>query len=301
MSEPTTPLCASGLFVVGAPRSGTTVLQNALNASNDVFMVGEANFYRAPYLAGFRSSYNAMHRRYGNQPTKSSYCPALCDEDASAMEYLLTLRRHHRWVGDKLALGPRLYNHDADLFFEFACRHFYDSVFLFIFRDPGLVLASCMKMFQGDPAVLHIRSQVDVMILYLDMLRTMKNVYAVFHEDLQPPTFRLRPPPVFQVMANVLGTDLAAAGHYLDKSKVLTQQPASEIPDLLETLRRIHSDFRAAIKPGTLRPLEINLGIEQKLSPSPGASPTRLGNIYGRLLDLRREIARHEPAEGNGE
>jgi hypothetical protein len=51
-----------GLFVIGAARTGTTILQNALNDSADVFLFGEPGFHRDPGSADFAVRYNSMHR-----------------------------------------------------------------------------------------------------------------------------------------------------------------------------------------------------------------------------------------------
>src|ERR1700722_5699340 len=59
-----------GLFIIGHMRTGTTVLQNALNESKDILLFGEANFHRDPGLSDFRTRYNRWHEENGNQPSK---------------------------------------------------------------------------------------------------------------------------------------------------------------------------------------------------------------------------------------
>ena len=56
-----------GLFVLGAARSGTTVLQNALNDSREIFLFGEPSFHDDMGTADFATRYNYMHRAWGNQ------------------------------------------------------------------------------------------------------------------------------------------------------------------------------------------------------------------------------------------
>ena len=65
------------LLVIGHARSGTTVLLNALNTCRDIYLLGEPFTFRDGGVAGFRQRFNDKHRRYGNQPTKSAYAPAL--------------------------------------------------------------------------------------------------------------------------------------------------------------------------------------------------------------------------------
>ena len=85
------------LFIIGVARSGTTVLQNALNASPDIFLLGEPDIYD-DHSAGFASRYNAMHAAWGNQPAKSSYLPKVLDKDGTWRDHLAALSRHHRWI-----------------------------------------------------------------------------------------------------------------------------------------------------------------------------------------------------------
>lgn len=66
-----------GLFVIGAARSGTTVMQNALNDSCEIFLFGEPVFHEDAGAPDFSLRYNAMHRAWGNQENKSSFCPPL--------------------------------------------------------------------------------------------------------------------------------------------------------------------------------------------------------------------------------
>ena len=73
---------SQGLFIIGAARSGTTILQNALNDSRDIFLFGEPCFHADSGDADFASRYNTMHRSWGNQENKSSYCPPLFKSDA---------------------------------------------------------------------------------------------------------------------------------------------------------------------------------------------------------------------------
>src|SRR5271165_5087668 len=76
------------LFVVGAARSGTTALQAALNASHDIFLLGEANFFRENLKSGFRRRYNARHRAFGHPPSKQNDCPTVAPEDGTWVETL---------------------------------------------------------------------------------------------------------------------------------------------------------------------------------------------------------------------
>ncbi len=76
-------LRGSNLFVLGCARSGTTILQNALNDSDQVFLFGEPDFHTDPGTPDFARRYNAMHRSWSNHATKSTFCPPVFDRDAA--------------------------------------------------------------------------------------------------------------------------------------------------------------------------------------------------------------------------
>jgi hypothetical protein len=116
---------SSGLFIVGHVRSGTTILQNALNDSDEIYLFGEAQFCRDPGSRDFAARYNAMHRSFANQITKSTYCPPILTEDGTWQDYLRELSTLYRYVGDKVAFGPDADHHIRDTFFAFQCRHFF--------------------------------------------------------------------------------------------------------------------------------------------------------------------------------
>jgi hypothetical protein len=77
-----------GLFVIGAARSGTTILQNALNHSPAIFLFGEPNLHLETGEGNFAARYNEMHRSWSNQKTKSTYCPPILSADGAAEDYL---------------------------------------------------------------------------------------------------------------------------------------------------------------------------------------------------------------------
>ena len=128
------------------------MLQNALNDSPNIFLLGEPNL-RHDTEPGFAARYNGRHRAWGNQETKSSFCPAVLDEDGTWRDYLEALGRHYRWVGAKLVVNPIRSEKEMDELFAFHCRHFY------------------------------------VVALYVRMLRNLPHVRAVFHESLDTDAF----------------------------------------------------------------------------------------------------------------
>jgi hypothetical protein len=234
-----------GLFVLGAARSGTTVLQNALNDSRDIFLFGEPVFHDDPGNADFAARYNAMHRAWGNQETKSSFCPAFFDGDAPWPDYLRHLATLYSYVGSKIVINPDKAKETSHRVFDFHCRYFYRSHYIFTFRNPVNVLMSTRGLAElnGDaPASCEavLGSFVRVIALYIRMLRNLPFVHAVFHEHVDE--------TVFRDLGLKLRVDLANASSYYDAKRVrqysLDDVPAAarestrSVVELYDDLRR---------------------------------------------------------------
>lgn len=206
-----------GLFVLGAARTGTTVLQNALNDSRDIFLFGEPAFHDDPGAADFAARYNARHRAWGNQETKSSFCPAFFEEDASWLDYLRHVATLYRYVGSKIVVNPERSNENCQRIFDFHCRYFYRSHYIFTFRNPIDVLMSTRGLAElnGNVAASYeavLASFVRVIALYIRMLRNFPFVCAVFHEDIGE--------AVFTELGSKLRVDLAHGAGYYDAKRV---------------------------------------------------------------------------------
>ncbi len=176
------------VFIIGFARSGTTILQNILNASADFFLFGEPNFHCDPGTHDFGARYNAMHRAWRNQPTKSSFCPPVILGDAAWWMYLTRLADMHRFVGAKIVINPTDGQTGIDALFVFHCQNFYRARTIFAFRNPRSALFSIqgLSRLQGceEASVdLILGSYVRVIGLYIHMLRTQPHVCAVFHEE----------------------------------------------------------------------------------------------------------------------
>jgi hypothetical protein len=236
---------AQGLFILGAARSGTTVLQNALNDSHDIYLFGEPVFHDDPGKADFAARYNAMHRAWGNQETKSSYCPAFFGGDASWSEYLRHLATLYRYVGSKIVINPEKSQESCQRVFDFHCRYFYRAHYIFTFRNPIEVLMSTRGLAElnGDTAAsceAVLSSFVRVIALYIRMLRNLPSVHAVFHENIDE--------TVFRDLELKLRVDLSHATSYYDARRVrhysLDDVPeharasAASVCDLYEELRK---------------------------------------------------------------
>jgi Sulfotransferase family len=234
-----------GLFVIGAARSGTTVMQNALNDSREVFLFGEPAFHEDPGAPDFATRYNGQHRAWGNQENKSSFCPRLFEDDAPWFVYLQHMATMYRYVGSKLVINPDGAEAACQAVFDFHCRYFYRAHYVFTFRNPIDVLMSTRGLAElnGDTAADHavvLRSFVQVVGLYIRMLRNLPAVSAVFHESVGETTFRN--------LGEDLGVNLSSSMRYYDAGRVRhytlddipahAREPVKAVVDLYENLRR---------------------------------------------------------------
>ena len=239
-----------GLFVIGAARTGTTILQNALNDSADVFLLGEPAFHHDPGTADFAERYNARHRAWHNQENKSSHCPRFFDGDDSWHAYLHHLARLYRRVGSKIVVNPEDADAEVAKIFDFHSRHFYRSHHLFTFRHPLDVLVSVRTLaawsnHEGADHASILRSFHLVVQLYLRMLRNLPHVSAVFHEGIDAQTF--------QALGRALGVDLHGAAAYYDRGKVhrhtLDELPAAWHEPMRQAVS-VYEDLRREVEAG---------------------------------------------------
>jgi hypothetical protein len=263
------------LFILGHARSGTTVLQNALNDAREFFLFGEANLHLDPGTPDFRERYNRLQRGFGNQENKSSFCPKLFAEDSSWDAYLSALMDYYRYVGAKIVINPDGAEAACDRFFDFSTEHFYCAHYVFTFRNPVDVTCSTqgMSIFQGmqpEDAVKILHSYLSVMRLYIRMLRNLPNVHVVFQEAMTP--------DIFVSLGAQLGVDLSGTFHYYSGEKVRTYTPKDVIGDIAEPLGQVialYDEFRRDALAG------FDLAqIEQNAAAIDPTHPTALGRLY---------------------
>jgi hypothetical protein len=278
------PLSERTLFIIGAARSGTTVLQNALNDSPDIFLLGEPDLYDDGE-PGFAARYNAMHRSWGNQATKSSYLPAVSEIDGGWRDHLAALARHHRWVGAKLVINPVRAEDELSRRFDFHSQHFYRSRYIFTFRDPLPTAISTrdlqiLTLGQTDGLKTILRNTVEVIALYIQMTRLLPYVRAVFHDRVEH--------ELFQDLQAWLDTPLPNALTYYDRARVrdYSQAQVEDIPaDVIEAIQRLYLDLRESASAGFVTPqLEQN---DHHLSPT---HYTALGSLDRRARVLAEAL-----------
>jgi hypothetical protein len=274
-----------GLFIIGHMRTGTTVLQNALNESKEILLFGEANFHLDQGFPDFRERYNRWHDENGNQPSKSTYCLAAKKGDASWSDYLFHFSRFHRYVGEKIVINPGENSTHCDALMDFMSIHFYESNFVFCFRNPVDVMNSVKKMteFQGaqiNDLTAALTSYLSVMRLYLTMLRMFPNVHVVFHEEPSN--------TCFGALGKNLGLNLShVTGYY--RTERVSRHAVDELPeqyrDRVLVLDSFYNHFRERVNGGcALSQLEQNRFC---ILPS---HPTPLGGLYSATELLLRDL-----------
>jgi hypothetical protein len=277
------PVARQGLFIIGAARSGTTILQNALNGSREIFLFGEPAFHRDPGTPDFAARYNGMHREWGNQENKSSHCPRLFRHDARWRDYLEKLTGHYRYVGSKIVINPHDATAECRELLDFQCRHFYGSRHIFTFRNPLDVLMSTRGLSELNGGRVAscaevVRGYFTIVQLYFSALRTLPRVSVLFHESMDV--------GVFHALGRDLELDLSGAMDYYDRRKVrhytIEQVPCPE-QDMVLKAMALYDEFREQAQAGFALPqIEQNNG---HLDPAHFTPLGRLSLNVMRFLD----------------
>jgi hypothetical protein len=248
------PAAEQCLFIVGAARSGSTVLQNALNDSPDIFLLGEPNFHTDPGTPDFAARYNAMHRSWSNQETKSSFCPPILAPDGSWHEYLRRLAEQHLLVGAKTVITAAGAEPAAEAWFAFQCRHFFKSRYIFTFRDPLATLLSTQGLQRytigtAESLAWVMRNYLAVIALYLRCLRVLPHVQAICHEDANRADF--------DRLEAWLGVPLPRAHSYYEAGRVrpytdTALDAASRLK--MAPIRALYANLRQGVRDGFALP-----------------------------------------------
>ena len=243
-----------GLFIIGAARSGTTILQNALNDSPDIYLFGEPNFHIDADTPDFARRFNAMHGYWGMQPTKSSYCPPVLPAGAGWRETLAWMARQHRHVGAKIVINPVRTADWLEQLSSFHCQNFYSSRYIFTFRDPVATITSThelqiLLMGKAEDITTMLRSYVDTISFFIRMLRTLPHVTALCHEDIDQQTFTQ--------LGAWLGTDLSRSHLYYQAERVRRYQLVdmdASIQARMEPICALYAQLRQEARAGFTTP-----------------------------------------------
>ena len=282
------PPGSGGLFVIGAPRSGTTILQNALNHSPEVYLLGEANLHLEVGEPNFAARYNARHDSVSHQKTKSTFCPPILKVDGTCEDYLTKLGQSYKWVGEKIVVNSL---HSADWverLTKYHCERFYKAHYLFTFRHPLATVRSThdLQRIAGhapDSVTRLLDNYLVAMQLFLCALRNLSHTRAVFHEEVTPVEL--------QRIGAWLGIDLRDAAAYYNDTRVRTyalEGAGFDADDRarVERVAELYSTFKREARAGFDTPQLEQM--DNHLSPQ---HYTSLGRIDREVRTLRRGMA----------
>jgi hypothetical protein len=274
-----------GLFVIGAPRSGTTVLQGALNDSPDVFLLGEANLHLEAAEPNFAGRYNAWHDSLSHQKTKGTFCPPILKVDGTSEEYLNGLGQSYKWVGAKIVVNNLLGPDWVGRLKRYHCGRFYQARYLFTFRHPLAVICSTRDLqlltgHQLDSVARLLDNYLETMELFLCAVRNLAHTRAVFHEDVSPAEL--------QRIGVWLDIDLSGSAAYYDGTRVRGYDAATFDGDdrlRIERVAELYADLRREARAGFATPQVEQM--DNHLSPR---HHTALGRIDRDVRSLRQGV-----------
>jgi len=268
------------ILILGHGRSGTTVLMNALNTCTDTFLLGEAHLYRTGDQPYFRDRYNAMHRGFGNQPTKSTYAPVLDGVPAhvDGETYTNALAERVEWVGEKIVLGPESSGHSFERLQAYLERA-WDWKMVWALRQPRAIIASCVRRWQGDIDE-WAAAVARTMLLFIHTSRILPHVNVVVHEQITATTF--------DTLGEILGLDFSDAPDVYTESRVAYPDFGRDTASAkrLDRLDAVYETLIAEIDPKTLRLSPAAAQLEQHLPGFPEPDINVLGKVMNELLEL---------------
>jgi hypothetical protein len=241
------------LFVIGHARSGTTVLADALNTSDDVCCLMEPYFYRSIDLPDFAASFNSMHRGFGNPAIKGYWVPSF--GAATGRRVIANLRKTYRYVGEKLAFRQREKDYDPDKFLDFAVAEFPRSPFICVIRDPIKVTSSVIDMFEGSdfkPETIRsvVRAQLETYFLILRLALTVPSFYLLIHENIDSALLSKLGACLsinLERAADLYAADINVTPHAAENERNLADNPN------VGTLRQMYEGMSELVDSGSVR------------------------------------------------
>jgi hypothetical protein len=215
-----------------------------------------------------------MHEGYGNQLTKSTYCP-LVTSAPKWSDCLIELSKYYKYVGEKIAFGPGQSQGDFLRFIDFHAEVFLDSWYLFVFRRPNDAIMSASALFPAASFKKIAMNYVNTLRTYVVMRRIFKRVIVINSDHVSPETFRC--------LGGVLGLDLYN-GHkyYIDAAKTHYDSfpRGSKESAIVERINRIYEILLDITGVDHLDQLE-----QKKTGPTKGVT-TVLGEVDREINSL---------------
>lgn len=256
------------LFVVGAARSGTTAMQTALNASPEVFLLGEANLFRENLKPGFQRRYNDRQRAIGLPPSKEASCPLAGPETGTWVEAFAGLLSQYRLVGEKVAFGAFQPDRLVSEFLAFHRRHFAEAAYVLMFRNPSDAILSPRRVWGIQQLEPWVMSYIVAVRGLIRMRINFPRTVPVFLEAIQPSTSK--------AIRECLDFPLPRLFEVLVRKEPSHQSPDQIPPELRPTvadLDALYPELREAIEnsgaqagEGSLRSIDTRLhGLVRRL------------------------------------
>jgi len=232
------------VFVSGAARSGTTAMLIAVNGSDDVFMLSEANLYLENLMPGFQERYNARHRANGLPPTKHFKCPMVAPENSTWVETMGGLLSRHRFVGEKVAFGHYQAERFVPEYLAFQHRHFHQAAYILMFRNPRDAILSTRAAFGAKNLRPWALSFTVAMRGLICLRRHFPRTVPVFLEEIGPDTYEA----IEQCLGIRLPSLSQAAIRSWAKSPFVAEQIPIELRETVADLEVLYAPLREAIQ-----------------------------------------------------
>jgi hypothetical protein len=174
------------VFIVGAARSGTSLLFNYLNESENIFLLNEDNAFSERTSQNFRISYNERWKTHNRWGVKGYHIPAWVGEGHFWFDCYLAIKNKFKLSGTKIAFGPfdDQYWGDIDTFaLRFFQYYFYNAYYLLTIRCPTENLLSMRNMFPEIPFGTLKNAWIKTLQLQLQFYASMERCRFVFHDS----------------------------------------------------------------------------------------------------------------------
>lgn len=221
------------LTIVGAARSGTTILASCFNQSPDIHLLEESNLYANARHDNFPAYFNNMRRNIGKFKRRGTHLPEAPFSLTGPFEYFGWLGTQHRIIGEKLAFGPHgLYGDRThqEAFFDFNWKYFYSGTYILLLRHPVPTIKSMSKMFPDRPVRALIETWLQTAALLVDCYLCLPHCYWLFFD-------RMDVSDVYR-LAEILNVDVTLPDGMFDKRHCRTDSN-DELPDWLLPYERL--------------------------------------------------------------
>ena len=265
-SEDFETLSRQGLFIVGNARSGTSILCDCFNFSEDIFLLGEANFHLNYKIDNFVDYFNSQHAGWGNSKGKGTFIPPSIFPETGCFSFLLRMAKNYRYVGEKIAFGPHGQPHGEEYdglsfqeaFLNFHAKYFYHSTYFLILREPVEVLWSMQKMFPDRKIEELFSCWLKTVKVQIDVFQSFPRTYMILFEGLNS--------ALFEQVNSILDVNIQIPSNLLkDEFKHSLLSGDGEIPDPLAKSKKlcarcheIYSNIKEALC-GETRPYNVGL------------------------------------------